>query len=77
MSSPLLLALLSTCVYAAMDGLALTPPQGWRDWNEFQCKITQAQMEQTMDLMVDTSRGPSLLQLGYSDVGLGELSSSC
>ena len=67
-----LFGLLATCVNAANDGLALTPPLGWRDWNEDQCKITQALMQQTMDLMVDTSRGPSLLQLGYKDVGLGE-----
>lgn len=57
---------------AAEDGLALTPPQGFRNWNQYQCKINQQIMMGIMDSMVDTSRdGISLLSLGYKDVGLG------
>lgn len=57
---------------AAEDGLALTSPMGYRNWNQYQCKINQQIMMGIMDSMVDTSRGGiSLLSLGYKDVGLG------
>ena len=59
------------CTNAAEDGLALSPPMGWRDWNQYQCKINQQIMMATMDSLVDTSRGVSLAALGFKDVGLG------
>ena len=65
------IAALIACSNAADDGLALTPPQGWRDWNEDQCGINQQIMMATMDLIADASRGVSLAALGYKDVGLG------
>jgi hypothetical protein len=56
---------------AAEDGLALTSPMGWRDWNLYQCNVNQQIMMGTMDLIADAGRGVSLAALGYKDVGLG------
>ena len=57
------------------NGLGLTPPLGWRSYNAFGGTPTQAIMEAMMDAMVDRSRTvdgrpTSLLDLGYSHVGL-------
>ena len=42
---------------AAIDnGLGVTPPRGWRSWNQFQCAINQSLIEETYRLMVDRSR---------------------
>jgi hypothetical protein len=72
-AAALLFAFAILSASAANDGLALTPPMGFRDWNQWQCKITQQDMEGIMDKVADTSRGVSLAALGYSDVGLGAL----
>ena len=52
--------------------------QGWRDWNQYGCSANQAVMEMTFRAMVDRSRevngtAKSLHDIGYIDVGLGEL----
>lgn len=57
------------------NGRARRPPMGWRDWNEFGCHADQQMMETTFRAMVDRTRlvngtHKSLLDLGYSDVGL-------
>ena len=74
-----LLALLFTIVsrgaVALDNGLGLRPPLGWRSYNAFGGRPTQAIMEATMDAMVDRSRNvsgkpTSLLDLGYKHVGL-------
>ena len=38
------------------DGLALTPPLGWRSYNAFGGNVNQPLMEAMMDAMVDRSR---------------------
>lgn len=57
------------------NGLGLRPPLGWRSYNAFGGRPTQAIMEVTMDAMVDRSRNvsgkpTSLLDMGYRHVGL-------
>ena len=37
---------------AAVDGLARTPPMGWRDWNFFQGNITQDIMIRNMEVRI-------------------------
>jgi len=56
----------------ADDGVAVRPPQGWRDWNQYQGSISQQIMETSADAVASTSRGVSLLSLGYSDIGVDD-----
>jgi hypothetical protein len=74
MSRALVLCLLSN-VHAIDNGLALTPPLGWRSYNAFGGHVSQPLMEAMMDALVDRSRAVdgtpmSLLDLGYNHVGL-------
>ena len=39
-------------VQAAVDGLARTPPMGWRNWNFFQGNITQDIMIGNMEVRI-------------------------
>ena len=34
------------------NGLAETPPLGWRSWNAWNTRVSQANMEQTIDALV-------------------------
>ena len=57
------------------NGVGLTPPLGWRSYNAFGGRPTQAMMLEMMDAMVDKSRTvdgkpTSLLELGYDRVGI-------
>ena len=57
------------------NGLALTPPLGWRTYNAFGGDVSQDLMEEMMEAMVDRSRmvdgkPTSLLDLGYKRAGL-------
>jgi len=59
------------------NGLARSPPRGWRSWNAYGGEVTQSKMEAAMDLFVDTSRTvggkpTSLHELGYQYVGLDD-----
>jgi len=59
------------------NGLARTPPMGWRSWNLFGEHISQLSMERIMDGMVARRRQvggvpTSLCDLGYCDVGLDD-----
>ena len=56
------------------NGLALTPPMGWRSWSSLGGGVTQEKMEKQMEAMVDKSRDvdgkpTSLLDLGYINCG--------
>lgn len=73
----LLLALLADAAFALDNGLARLPPLGWRSWNSFGGSVTQDKMEAVMAAMVDTSRGVSLLSLGYEFVGLDDGWQAC
>lgn len=89
-SVPLLLLLLAIIARrphpaAANDnGLALTPPLGWRSWNLYHRNVNQPLMERIMrGVATDRSRSDhagtptSLLDLGYADVGLDDFWQAC
>lgn len=64
------------------NGMALTPPMGWRSWNLYGADVTQELIETIMDGMVDQSRTvdgkpTSLCDLGYCDVGLDDNWQKC
>ena len=69
------LGMLTFCIAFTLskeDGLARTPPRGWRSWNTFGSNVTQAKMEAIMDAMVRRDRSvdgvpTSLCDLGYCD----------
>eukprot|EP00927_Polykrikos_kofoidii_P065620 TRINITY_DN61358_c0_g1_i1.p1 TRINITY_DN61358_c0_g1~~TRINITY_DN61358_c0_g1_i1.p1 ORF type:complete len:634 (-),score=72.30 TRINITY_DN61358_c0_g1_i1:63-1922(-) len=67
------------CPSSALDdGLARTPPMGWRNWNAFMENINQATMEKAMDEMVRKGpNGVSLRDVGYYDVGLDDYWQAC
>lgn len=70
----LLLLLLLDGAHAVENGLALTPPQGWRSWNQIGLFNTnQSAMEQIFELMAGRSFGPkSLRELGYDRAGVDD-----
>jgi alpha-galactosidase len=39
---------------ALSNGLALTPPMGWNDWNTFGCNVNASLVEQTAQFMVSS-----------------------
>mmetsp|Transcript_9845 Transcript_9845/g.20892 ORF Transcript_9845/g.20892 Transcript_9845/m.20892 type:complete len:476 (-) Transcript_9845:1269-2696(-) len=79
----------STCIQnivvvsANDNGLALTPPMGWRSWNQYGGNVDQVLMQLIMDGMVDRGRTDhngqptSLCGLGYCDVGLDDNWQDC
>jgi len=60
------------------NGLAQTPPMGWRSWNAFGNRITQKMMTDAVDVVVAKkwtvggTANVSLLDVGYSSVGTDE-----
>ena len=71
-----LFALLSTAL-AADDGGALTPPRGWRSWNQFNGAVTHDDIVRAIRGLTDRSRlvdgvPTSLADLGYGDVGIDD-----
>lgn len=70
----LLLVFLANAVGAAGldNGLALTPPMGWRSWNAFHEDVSQSVMLQQVSAIAKrrTPSQPSLLELGYNHVGI-------
>ena len=67
---------------AGPDGLARTPPLGWRSWNAFGRAINQSRMEEVMDAVAARERvangaPTSLLDLGYVDIGLDDNWQAC
>lgn len=71
-----LIAVLLVAPVAGIDnGLALTPPMGWRSWMLFKSYPNQHEFGKIFAGMVSRNRSvdgtpTSLLDLGYSDVGL-------
>ena len=73
----LLLVLTASC-FALDDGLAHTQPRGWRSWNTFKDEITQDVMDAQVDALVTRRHGkPSLLEVGYDDIGLDDGWQAC
>lgn len=74
------LALIATVVARTRgleDGLARTPPMGWRSWNLFQDHVDQSLMLRIMDALVEPRVLPdgstsSYRDVGYSAVGLDD-----
>ena len=56
------------------DGLARTPPRGWRSWNLLKLNVTQQKLLAQAAALARTypDLGPSLLSLGYDNVGLDD-----
>ena len=60
------------------NGLALTPPMGWRSWNALGATTTQTDVFAMLELLVDGSafgevqQQQTLAALGYADVGIDE-----
>jgi alpha-galactosidase len=76
------LAGLAGLAAAKDDGLALTPPRGWRSWNALGLHVDQPSLEAVMDAV--TVRRPlwngslaSLADLGYTNVGLDDGWQAC
>src|SRR5882672_7211610 len=53
---------------ALSNGLALTPPMGWNDWNSFGCNVSEQLVEQTADIMVSSG----LKAAGYQYVNIDD-----
>jgi alpha-galactosidase len=73
----LLLALLAVRCLAKDDGLARTPPRGFRTWNLFGGAISQQLVLEVAAALVSRERSvdgvpTSLADLGYSDLGLDD-----
>jgi alpha-galactosidase len=54
--------------HALSNGLALTPPMGWNDWNTFGCNVSEQLVEQTADIMVSSG----MRDAGYTYVNIDD-----
>jgi alpha-galactosidase len=83
LSLSLFTSFLTQYAIAKDDGLALTPPLGWRSWNLYLGNVHQDEMVAIMDGMVRRTRKNwagklvSLCDLGYCDVGLDDTWQAC
>ena len=73
----MMLQLMSMLPLSNENGLARTPPLGWRSWNLYGPYVSQTLIESIMDGMVRRDRNvdgvpTSLCDLGYCDVGLDD-----
>jgi alpha-galactosidase len=59
---------LATKARALDDGLALTPPMGWNDWNAFGCNVSEQLVEQTAKAMA----GDGMKAAGYDYVNIDD-----
>ena len=50
------------------NGLALTPPMGWNDWNSFGCNVSESLVEQTADIIVSSG----MKAAGYQYVNIDD-----
>lgn len=78
----LLLSLAAAGVGALDNGLARTPPRGFRTWNQFGARISQQLMAELVDAMVSKKRTVngvpmSLADLGFTDVGIDDGWQAC
>ncbi len=53
---------------ALNNGLAVTPPMGWNDWNSFGCNVSAQLVEQTADIMVSSG----MRDAGYQYVNIDD-----
>ena len=64
------------------NGLATTPPMGWRSWNCFHGEVSAAKVERIVDAVTNRSRTvagvpTSLADLGYTHVGVDDGWQAC
>jgi alpha-galactosidase len=64
----LVLFALLTIVLTLDNGVGKTPPMGWNSWNKFRCRINEAIVQETTDLLVKTG----LAAKGYRYVNLDD-----
>ena len=82
MQTFILLLALAQPSFSLDNGLALTPPMGWRSWNCFKGDVTDADARRVADAMVSRRRSvdgvpTSLLDLGYTDLGVDDGWQAC
>ena len=53
---------------ALANGLALTPPMGWNDWNAYKCNVSESLIKQTADKIVSSG----LAAAGYEYVNIDD-----
>jgi alpha-galactosidase len=53
---------------ALSNGLALTPPMGWNDWNAYGCNVSESVVEQTAQFMVSSG----MKAAGYDYVNIDD-----
>ena len=58
----------ATAVAQSYNGLALTPPMGFNDWNAFACNVSEDLIKQTADAMVTNG----MLAAGYNQVNIDD-----
>lgn len=69
-------------LYALNNGLALTPPMGWRSWNCYHIGVTDSVIRATIDAVVAKARKvdgvpTSLQDLGFNSVGIDDGWQAC
>eukprot|EP01044_Picomonas_judraskeda_P011653 COSAG03_NODE_1605_length_3795_cov_7.493506_1_plen_199_part_00 len=69
--------LYSSAALAIDNGIGVTPPRGWRSWNQFGTGIHQDLIEAQYEALANRSRlvdgaPTSLLDLGYSSAGIDD-----
>lgn len=69
---------------SGFNGMARTPPMGWRSWNQYSWQIDETVVLNALDGLIDTTRpivglpsGSSLKDMGYAEVGIDEGWASC
>jgi alpha-galactosidase len=67
-SVPLLALATAQPAAALNNGLALTPPMGWNDWNSFGCNVNEQLVEQTADIIVSSG----MKAAGYQYVNIDD-----
>ena len=78
----MLIVAVAPLALASDNGLALTPPMGWRSWNCYHGSVTQELLEGIMDKMANKSglvdgTPTSLADLGYINCGLDDNWQAC
>ena len=65
------------------NGIGLSPPMGWRSWNQFQCAINQSLIEEHYEIMAAKTRENwlgtkmSFVELGYLSAGIDDCWQQC
>ena len=78
MRTYLLCAFAVACVAANDNGLALTPPMGWRSWNCMLQNVSQERILAQVEALIERRNGrASLLELGYSHLGIDDGWQAC